>query len=175
MCKFCENFNFGSVGYDFALGIGNIYFPSHAGGVPEEERFKFCPVCGRDLSAAGAEEMKLVFIKHQEADRDEKHYARDTYSIGKYDVFVDDTTYEDTRKTYRSISVVRPFDRTGADRYIPEINYCDGFWDHKKPRFEIQTTSYGTLGAEEYELFLAAQKQAAKVAKILTKELLEKQ
>lgn len=174
MCKFCESFDFGSTGYANILGDYKVYFASHAGGVPEGERFKYCPVCGRDLSVAGAKEMKLEFIKHQEVDREGKHYARDTYTIDEYTIEVDDTTYEDDGLTLRSISIRRPFDRDGAKRYIPEINYCDGFFDHKAPRFSVQTTSYGSLESEDYKLFLEAQKKAEKVVEILTKELLNK-
>lgn len=52
MCKFCENYNFGKIGYDFDSGekYPTIYFPGHIGDVPENERFKFCPVCGKKLS-----------------------------------------------------------------------------------------------------------------------------
>lgn len=175
MCKFCESFNFGDVGYKFDFGKAVVYFPSHSGGVPEDERFKFCPVCGRDLSAAGAKEIKLEFVKHQEVDRDRKHYTRDTYTIDEYTVEVDDTTYMDDGLTIRSISVIRPFDRDGAKRYIPEINYNDEFFGSKEPRFEIQTTAYGSLKTDEYALFLDAQEKAVKVVEILTKELLDKQ
>lgn len=53
MCNFCDNFNFGSVGYDFAYGekCPSIYFPGRVGDVAEDQRFKFCPVCGGKLTA----------------------------------------------------------------------------------------------------------------------------
>ena len=174
MCKFCESFDFGSTGWANLLGGYKVYFASHAGGVPEDERFKFCPVCGQDLSAAGAKEIKLEFVKHQEVDRDRKHYTRDTYTIDEYTVEVDDTTYMDDGLTIRSISVIRPFDRDGAKRYIPEINYNDEFFGSKEPRFEIQTTAYGSLKTDEYALFLDAQEKAVKVVEILTKEFITK-
>ncbi len=174
MCKFCENFDFGSTGYANILGGYKVYFASHAGGVPEEERFKFCPVCGRDLSAASAEEMKLSFVKHQEADKDGRHYVRDTYTIDEYTIEVDDTIYEDGA-TYHRITVIRPYNRIGEERYIPEINYCDGYFEHREPHFSIQTTSYGSLESEDYKLFLKAQEKAMKVVEILTKELIAEQ
>lgn len=175
MCKFCESFDFGMVGYRCDGDRGLVYFPSHAGNIPSKERFKFCPACGRDLSAIDAKEIKLEFVKHQEVDRDGKHYARDTYTIDEYRVEVDDTTYVDDGQTLRSISVMRPFERDGAKRYIPEINYYDGYFDRKAaPRFEIQTTSYGTLEAEDYALFLSAQQKALEIAEILTKEFITK-
>lgn len=178
MCKFCETYDFGMVGYCFDDGRGMVYFPSHVGNIPGEERFKFCPACGKALPVPGAEntvEMKLVFVQRQEADRDGKHYTRDTYTIDEYKVEVDDTTYMDDGKTLRSISVIRPFERSDAERYIPEIYYRDGYFDDKEPCFEIQTVSYGSLAAEDYALFLAAQEKAVKVAEILTKEFITKQ
>lgn len=52
MCKLCENYDFGGVGYDFDAGEQRptIYFPSHTGNVPKDERFKFCPACGKQLT-----------------------------------------------------------------------------------------------------------------------------
>lgn len=52
MCKLCENYNFGGVGFDFAYGENHptIYFPGNIGAVPAEERFKFCPACGERLT-----------------------------------------------------------------------------------------------------------------------------
>lgn len=177
MCKFCETYDFGMVGYCFDDGRGMVYFPSHVGNIPSEERFKFCPACGKALPVPGAEaaaEMKLEFVKHQEADRDGTHYARDTYTIGEYTIEVDDTVYEDGA-TYHRITVIRPYNRIGEERYIPEIYYHDGYFDDKEPRFEIQTVSYGALAAEDYALFLAAQEKAVKVAEILTKEFIAKE
>lgn len=171
MCKFCESFDFGMVGYRYDGDRGMVYFPSHGGKIPSKERFKFCPVCGRDLSATGAKDMKLEFVKHQEVDREGKHYARDTYTIDEYTIEVDDTIYEDGA-IYHRISVIRSYNRIGEEQYIPEINYCDGYFEHREPHFSIQTTSYGSLESEDYKLFLEAQKKAEKVVEILTNELL---
>ena len=49
MCRFCRSFNFGDVGYKYDFGKPVVFFPSHAGGVPEDNRFSFCPVCGQEL------------------------------------------------------------------------------------------------------------------------------
>lgn len=52
MCKFCENYDFGGVGFDFAYGnnIPTIYFPCCNGNIPTDERFQYCPVCGEKLT-----------------------------------------------------------------------------------------------------------------------------
>ena len=54
MCKLCDNYDFGGVGYDFCYGENHptIYFPSQLGNVREAERFKFCPACGKKLGKA---------------------------------------------------------------------------------------------------------------------------
>lgn len=41
--------------------------------------------------------------------------------------------------------------------YLPHIFYFDDFFGSSKPRFEIQTTSYGTMGIEDFDRFLTAQ------------------
>lgn len=53
MCKFCDNFDFSRIGIDydnFGSRIkAHIY---HAGGssfAPEEQRFLFCPICGKRI------------------------------------------------------------------------------------------------------------------------------
>ncbi len=49
MCGFCKTFDFSSIGYTFHDGNGKIYSPSHVGGVPAGERFKYCPICGQPV------------------------------------------------------------------------------------------------------------------------------
>ena len=70
MCNFCETFNFGGVGYDFpdyaGGAAGRIYFPGKIGDVPEDQRFKFCPVCGEPLTE---EHFKpILFLHYQGCD-----------------------------------------------------------------------------------------------------------
>ena len=48
MCRFCRTFDFGSAGYDFTYGRGNIFL-AQPGVLTEDEKFKFCPVCGQEL------------------------------------------------------------------------------------------------------------------------------
>lgn len=52
MCKICDNYNFDNVGVEFnkVLKRPTVYFPSQIGNVPADERFKFCPACGRALN-----------------------------------------------------------------------------------------------------------------------------
>lgn len=60
MCKLCDNYDFGGVGYDFDFGENHpsIYFPGQFGNIPVEERFKFCPACGKKLTAANFKSIK---------------------------------------------------------------------------------------------------------------------
>ena len=48
--------------------------------------------------------LQLKLVHHQEKDADGRHYSRDTYSVGSYQVQADDTTLENG-STLRSISV----------------------------------------------------------------------
>lgn len=52
MCKFCKDYDFGSVGFDFIYDdkYPSIYFPGRVGNVPKNERFNYCPICGKKLT-----------------------------------------------------------------------------------------------------------------------------
>lgn len=52
MCKFCKNYDFGAIGFDFIYNdkYPSIYFPDRVGNVPQNERFNYCPVCGEKLT-----------------------------------------------------------------------------------------------------------------------------
>ena len=52
MCKFCQNYDFSRIGFDFDYDekLPSIYFAGGSGKAPENERFKFCPVCGERLT-----------------------------------------------------------------------------------------------------------------------------
>ncbi len=52
MCKLCDSYNFGSVGFDWKKGYREptIYFPCMLGNVPDDEKFRFCPACGKELT-----------------------------------------------------------------------------------------------------------------------------
>ena len=66
MCTFCSSFDFGSVGIKYDGGKEMLYSPSHTGGVPDAERFQFCPVCGRSLLPAGVPEMDYYKVQQLE-------------------------------------------------------------------------------------------------------------
>lgn len=170
MCKFCEKYDFGMVGYRLDGDRGMVYFPSHAGNIPSEERFKFCPSCGRALSPDAkpdsSEKLDLQCIDRKEKTVEGTRYARDTYTIGPYTVEVDYTYYEDGTSR-RSIGVTEPWDKKG---YLPHIYHFDDCFGRKVSYFEIQTTSYGAIKTEDFEEFLAAQKMALDIVKILNKK-----
>ena len=60
MCRLCDNYNFSCVGvdYDYLCNTVTIYFPGIIGNVPKGERFKFCPVCGKELKAENFKKIK---------------------------------------------------------------------------------------------------------------------
>lgn len=61
MCKLCDYYNFGRVGLIIRSKETNVYFPSMVGAVPDNEKFKFCPMCGKELTQENFIE-KEVFI-----------------------------------------------------------------------------------------------------------------
>ena len=101
------------------------------------------------------------------------HYVRELYTIGDYTVEVDKADYPDGDAS-TDISVSLPYTPGGRRSYLPEINYYDGFMGREKPRFKIQTPSFGALEIEEFKKFLEAYQTALDVAETLTRELLER-
>lgn len=53
MCKFCDNYNFGGIGFDFVYGehYPTIFFPVQVNDIKfsDPNSFKFCPVFGKKL------------------------------------------------------------------------------------------------------------------------------
>lgn len=53
MCKFCEKYNFNDVGCDlesYGGTLPTLFFRGNIASTPkEDERFKFCPMCGEKL------------------------------------------------------------------------------------------------------------------------------
>lgn len=101
--------------------------------------------------------MKLTLERSKESEgRKYEHYT-----IGRYEI--DLTTYKSGNR-YINTRVDRE-----DNRYIPEI-YCIDNLDGKILRFEIQTTSYGALNADEIKKVIAGYNEALEVVEILTKE-----
>lgn len=111
--------------------------------------------------------MKLEFVEKQTKETNGTRYVRESYSIGGYAVYLDNTFYPDGNSTHRFECRV-----IVEDRYLPDIYFRDG-WFGQTPAFEIQTTSYGPLKAEEYKKMLAAQQKALEVVEVLTREFIE--
>lgn len=110
--------------------------------------------------------MELKFIEKKEKTVEGTRYARETYTIGAYTVTVDDAFYENGNSR-RTIEVQEPW---GNDDYIPHIYYRNDYFGKKVSSFEIQTTSYGALDAEQFKKFLASQQTALEVVEILNKK-----
>lgn len=74
MCKFCECYDFRRVGCRAESQDPAIYFPGGSGSAPKEERFKFCPRCGRELQER---DFKPVLVLN--------HMGRDSWSRPVYE------------------------------------------------------------------------------------------
>lgn len=113
--------------------------------------------------------MELKMLDHKEMDQDGMHYKSSTYAIEGYTVYVDETALSSGR-AHHLVTTMRN-SQTGDNQYLPPIYHKESVVGEKKRWFEVQTVSHGALEIEEFEKFLAAQKKALEVAKVLTKEL----
>lgn len=84
----------------------------------------------------------------------------DKFEIGRYAV-KRVNVFEKNRHQYMNISIY------GSGEYLPEIYYDDGFWSDGAPKFTIQTTAYGAMGAEEIEKVVEGYQEAIEVVKVL--------
>lgn len=83
------------------------------------------------------------------------------YHCGKYEVRASLREGDEKPWTIYSVYVTK-----GTD-YVPSIYHHNDLNGEKLGYFEIQTTSYGALGVEQYELFLKNCKHAYEVTKAL--------
>lgn len=113
--------------------------------------------------------MKMIKVEELHKEANGNSYTRNTYTVGRYEVCIDDAAYADGR-TRRSISVTEPYE---SGCYLPKIYYNEDVFGEKAPDFSIQTTSYGALNSEEFQKFIADQNEALEVVETLKKELLQ--
>ena len=112
--------------------------------------------------------MKMIKDAEERYEENGNRYTRISYTVGRYEVCVDDAVYADGR-TRHSISVTEPYE---SGCYLPKIYYNEDVFGEKAPDFSIQTTSYGALNSEEFQKFIADQSEALEVVATLKKELL---
>lgn len=104
-------------------------------------------------------ELKLVETKIKERE----NRKVDIYTVGNnYTVYVN--TYEDG---HLCVDI-----KEKRDEYVPLI-YARSELFGELSGFEIQTTSYGSLSAEEIKKMVAALNEAVEVVEILTKEFVK--
>lgn len=111
--------------------------------------------------------MKLEHMKTEEyTDNFGRNRQTTLYRIGNY--WVNDNTWDncDDNRTINLAAIL-------PTRYTPEIytEYENGYG--KPTGFKILTTSYGSLGANEFAEFLEAQHEALEVVKILTEKFVK--
>lgn len=112
--------------------------------------------------------MKMIKVEELHKEDNGNSYTRNTYAVGRYEVYVYDAVYADGR-TRHSISVTEPHE---SGCYLPKIYYNEDVFGEKAPDFSIQTTSYGALNSEEFQKFISDQSEALEVVATLKKELL---
>lgn len=115
--------------------------------------------------------MKMIKDAEERYEENCNRYTRISYTVGHYDVYVDDSVYADgsTRRSISAVAISNPYE---DGRYLPSIYYDVDVFGRKAPDFKIQTTSYGSLNADEFQKFIAAQNEALEVVATLKKELL---
>lgn len=114
--------------------------------------------------------MKLEMVSKREKEHEDgRHSVRTDYGIAGYCVTVFETTYPDgSRRVAVDCTAISSLD--GKRTYLPEIYYRDSWYGEAVSYFEIQTTSYGALNAEEFGRFLQAHQTALAVVEILNRE-----
>lgn len=112
--------------------------------------------------------MELKFLKEGVyVDNFGRHCQTKLYRVGNYLVY--DNTWDNCadNHTFNLVSI-------HPASYAPEI-YTEYEGNYGKPSgFKIQTTSYGSLDAEEFAEFLKEQNEALEVVKILTEKFVKK-
>lgn len=110
--------------------------------------------------------MKLKLKKTVNTTREDCTLVKsELFTIDQYTIHRITYTYTDN-EVYESVWT---YLNDEHERFAPSIYlHSPIIPDIEERRFEIQTTSYGTLKLEEFDEFLAAQKKARKVAQILT-------
>lgn len=111
--------------------------------------------------------MKLEKILEKSKRFDDHLTTLENYTLGAYDISKFVNTY-DAGYTLTSFTIRA----NGLDRYMPEISYDDGIWGNGEKKFEIQTTAYGAMKADEIEKVIAGYQEAVEVVRILTKEFI---
>ena len=112
--------------------------------------------------------MTLCTINHLEKVENGVKYEKDEFTLGKhYKVERYISRYEDG--DVRKRICVHLSLKDERDNYIPKIYYEDDFFGTSKPRFEIQTTAYGSMNPEEIKKVIAGYQEAIEAVEILTK------
>ena len=105
-------------------------------------------------------ELKLDTSKENEYEKYDK------YKLGCYEVAVV------IHKQYNNMRIIQISNLKEKDGYEPDIYYNDWSFVGKEKKFEIQTTSYGSLERKEVQKLIAAYNTAIQIVEILTEKFL---
>lgn len=73
--------------------------------------------------------MKMIKVEELHKEANGNSYTRNTYTVGRYEVCIDDAAYADGR-TRRSISVTEPYESGAISRRSTTTRMCSA----RKPR-----------------------------------------
>lgn len=115
---------------------------------------------------------KLKLAEHKMKIEDGKTYFADAWTLGNhYYVERFTTVYPDGSKWTR-ICVSTEY-KDARENYIPDIYYQEDWYGEHDPKFEIQTSAYGSMNPEEIKKVIAGYQEAIEAVEILTKEFIK--
>ncbi len=115
--------------------------------------------------------MNIKKINEQNFEAEGRYYTHEHYECGRYNILKITSKEKEHGWVYKTFSVKV----SDEDRLLPRIYYND--WscidEIAKPKFTIQTTSYGDLEPDEIKEMIAGYNEALEAVEALTKEFIK--
>ena len=117
--------------------------------------------------------MNIKKINEQNFEAEGRYYTHEHYECGRYKILKITSKEKEHGWVYETFSVKV----SDKDRLLPMIYYND--WscidETAKPKFTIQTTSYGDLDPKEIRKVIKGYEKAIEVVEALTKTFIEQE
>lgn len=111
--------------------------------------------------------IKIELIKEATQNKEEVKTTYRLYQAGKYEVDVTDREYKDGN-TWRNIGISKDYN----ERFLPEIFFSNSIISKGEEKFNIQTTSYGSLEPDEIKQVIEGYEYALEAVRILTEKFI---